>query len=66
MAKTKPPHAANRRNIYMESALAEAGMRRAEEVGFSFSELLSRLLAAELKRKRGIAHLHAYKLEGSK
>lgn len=46
----------------MDPELLAAGKRRAAEVGFSFSELLCRLLVAELKRKRGIGHLHSRRL----
>jgi predicted HicB family RNase H-like nuclease len=43
----------------LETALHEQATERAGQYGFSFSEYVSRLLVADLKRKRGIAHLVA-------
>ena len=41
----------------IEAALHKQATERAGEYGFSFSEYISRLLVADMKRKRGIAHL---------
>ena len=41
----------------IEASLHKQATERAGDYGFSFSEYVSRLLVADMKRKRGIAHL---------
>jgi hypothetical protein len=45
-------------NIYLPAELKKLARKTAEEKKMSLSELIQRLLSAEIKRKRGIAHLH--------
>lgn len=46
-------------NIYLPSDLKKQAKQLASEKDMSLSEMIQRLLVAEIKRKRGIAHLHA-------
>jgi len=50
--KNPKPFTAN-----IERELHKQASKRAQEYGYSFSEYISRLLVADMKRKRGIAHL---------
>ena len=45
-------------NIYLPSELKKQAKQAAKEKSMSLSEMIQRLLVAEIKRKRGIAHLH--------
>jgi len=45
-------------NIYLPSELKKRAKALAAEKGMSLSGLVQRLIVAEAKRKRGIAHLH--------
>jgi hypothetical protein len=49
----------------IERALHQQAICRAEDYGYSFSEYISRLLVADMKRKRGIAHLVSRTLKTS-
>ena len=49
----------------IEQELHQQATRRADDYGYSFSEYISRLLVADMKRKRGIAHLVSRKLKAS-
>jgi post-segregation antitoxin (ccd killing protein) len=45
-------------NVYLPAELKKRARAAAVEKNMSLSELIQRLLVAEIKRKRGIAHLN--------
>lgn len=54
-------------NLYLPRALKAEAKKIAEtkyKRKMSLSQLVQRLLVAEINRKRGIAHLHSRELEG--
>ena len=61
MAKKKTVSNPCATNIYLPSAMKTMARVLAKEKGMSLSELIQRLLVAESKRKRGIAHLSSPK-----
>jgi hypothetical protein len=63
MSKTEPLKL-RRRNISWQSSSDDLAKSLALEKRMTVSELLERLISAEAKRKRGIAHLHPRQLEG--
>jgi hypothetical protein len=58
MARPKISNDGGATNIWLPGELKRQGKRLAKEKKMSFSEMIQRLIAAELKRKRGIAHLN--------
>lgn len=54
-------------NIYLPKELKERAKALAKErYKTSLSSMIQSLLVAEIKRKRGIAHLHPRQLEGAR
>ena len=49
--------------LYLSKETYTAARKHSRATKFSVSEIVDRLLVAELHRKRGIAHLHPRKLE---
>jgi hypothetical protein len=58
--KNPKPFTAN-----IEKELHQQAIQRSREYGYSFSEYISRLLVADMRRKRGIAHLNPRKLKAA-
>lgn len=54
-------------NLYLPKELKREAQRLAKErYNYSLSQLVQRLLVAEISRKRGIAHLNPRQLEAGK
>ena len=58
MAKQQTTPRRTPTNITIQAELKAAARKLAAQKRMSLSELIERLLVAEIKRKRGIAHLH--------
>jgi predicted HicB family RNase H-like nuclease len=63
MARPTTLKEAKRFNIVIEKQLQRAAAKRAFQSGYSFSEYVSRLLVADMKREETAAHRHARKFE---
>ena len=58
MARPRTGRKGSSTNLYFADEIREKGAKLAKErYGLSLSSLVGRLILAELKRKRGIAHM---------